>query len=74
MSTEQPTDTLTTRAAESGVEPSSETTAEGELSLLERVKLLKSRQHLSHPDPRGFFKGPGIGNGPNGTRRSMGKR
>ncbi len=50
------------------------TTEETPLTLLERVKLLKSRQQLSHPDPRSIYKGAKIGNGPRNTRRSMGKR
>ena len=75
--TKHPTDTtaLNTSATEHDVEPNS--TADdtiAELSLLEKVKLAKSRQHLNKPDPRSIFKGPRIGNGPRGTRRSMGKR
>jgi hypothetical protein len=79
MSSKHPTDTtaLNASASEHDVEPNSaagDTIAAAELSLLEKVQLAKSRQRLNKPDPRSVFKGPRIGNGPNGSRRSMGKR
>lgn len=34
----------------------------------------KQRFQPGHYNPRGFYKGGKIGNGPRGSRRSMGKR
>lgn len=51
-----------------------ETAAERPLTLLERVQQARALQSANRPNPKGFYKGPKIGNGPRGSRRSMGKR
>ncbi len=50
------------------------TTEEAPTTLLERVQQQKKLRQLSHPDPRSIYKGAKVGIGPNGSRRSMGKR
>ncbi len=76
-STKRPTDTTAvTGTADNTIDPSTATATveETSLTLLEKVKHLQSLRQLSHPDPRSIYKGAKIGIGPNGSRRSMGKR
>ncbi len=76
-STKIPADTTTvTDTADNTIDPSTETATaeEARPTLLEKVKHLQSLRQLSHPDPRNIYKGAKVGIGPNGTRRSMGKR
>lgn len=64
-------------AAKNSTDPATESdqiTEAAPATLLERVQRQKKLRQLSHPDPRSIYKGAKVGIGPNGSRRSMGKR
>ncbi len=74
-STKKPTDTsAVTDTTDNTIDPATDTVEETRSTLLEKVKHLQSLRQLSHPDPRSIYKGAKVGIGPNGSRRSMGKR